>query len=180
MLNYESAQAEIFNFPKYCDLRPKYHRNLVCSSSLFIVYNYNIIYNKEEILPGSYPWPDWRVTFKCLQASMRDPMRCDWLIRGGAGLSPHLSPPLSAVCASSGGEEGRCLRAFASVKVEEGERSSWRLASSTRAASRWKQVRFLPLIAAHLRVNQSSDGFMSLSPGVAPHPCTCTASSSIL
>ena len=46
---------------------------------------------------------------------------CDvigWVAEGRDFLV-HLSPPPSAVYPRSGGEEGRCLRTVASVKVEE-------------------------------------------------------------
>lgn len=118
----------------------------------------------ELILPGSSGWTNQMTIYWRRRGPpagiYQAVIGC---IHWGAGLVCQLNPPPPAVCPCSGGEEGRCLRAVASGKVEGGERASWWPASSTRAASRWKQVRLLPLISICQCVNQSSDRFMSLS-----------------
>lgn len=104
-----------------------------------------------------------------------------WVCEEEEGLSSVSSARPPAVCPGFGGEvRGRFQWAVASVKIEGGERSTWRPTSGTKAGSRLKQVSVASVFHLHACIYwECNDSFMFLSPWASlcilapappPHP----------
>lgn len=107
-----------------------------------------------------------------------------WVWGGGGGaFICQISPPSCCLSGVWRRGEGPLSVSRRFGKIEGGERSIWRPTSGTKAGSRWKQVSVVSGFYLQPCVYWESFQWLlhvSVSLGVALHPCTCASSSSIL